>query len=424
MNHKKRILIVNNHSVKEDNSTGLTMRSIINFFNKEEVLEVYYYPITKDSGWDEIRSIKLKSNTKFIYNNISKFYKGKIKTDIKSKIIKDEINNKSSLYRNIKNIILAYDDFLEPNIDINQNALRIIDEFKPDVIYTLGASIFSLKLSYYFSVKFNIPIVLHHMDNWRETLYNNVLFMRYSRKKLMNTLEKVESRMNFGMTISDEMAHNYEQITNKNYMSLMHTVEIKNNYLEKKETPNVINFVYAGGLHLERWKALKEVESAILELNILNKQIYLNIFTKNSDKLNYEQLFDKNTVKFHDFLPHNEVHKIYDLADILIHVESFDPNIINFTKFSLSTKIPEYLASGHPILCYAPSSIASSKYIISSKSGLSVSDYKQLINAIKSLIEDKGLREKMGENGINTALKKHSQEYKNKIMRKVFEIGK
>jgi glycosyltransferase involved in cell wall biosynthesis len=422
MNNRKRVLIVNSHSIKENNSTGLTLRSIVDFFKNEDVLEVYYFPITKHSGWNEIQSLKLENNTKFIYNLITKVYKGKIKNDITEKIVEDEINNKPSLLKKTKNIILAYDDVLEPKIEYNQDILNKISEFKPEVVYTLGASIFSLNLAYYFSGKYNIPIVLHHMDNWRETTYSKLPFGRYPRKKLLHLLEKVESRMNYGMTISDEMASKYEQITGRNYLSLMHTVQIDNMSLRKTKIANTVNFAYAGGLHLERWKVLKDIEKAIKELKITNKKVCLNIFTTQSDKAKYEDQFDEYIVKFHDYLPHNEVYKIYDLADILVHVESFDPEIINFTKFSLSTKIPEYLASGRPILCYAPMNIASSKYILNSKSGLSVSNYTQLIDATKRLIEDENLREEMGKNGVDTALKKHSQEYKSKIMNKVFEL--
>lgn len=422
MKNRKRVLIINGYSIKEDNSTGLTLRSIVDHFNSEDVLEVYYFPITKNSGWNEIQSLRLDNKTKFIYNLITKVYKDKIKNEITGRIVEDEINNKPSLLKKTKNIILAFDDFLEPNIEYNQDILNKIREFNPEVVYTLGASIFSLNLAYYISVKYNIPIVLHHMDNWRETTYSKLPFARYPRKKLSHLLEKVESRMNYGMTISDEMASKYEQITGKNYLSLMHTVQIDNVSCRKSEIADTVNFVYAGGLHLERWKVLKDIEKAIKELKITNKKVCLNIFTTQSDKAKYEHQFDECMVKFHDFLPHNEVYKIYDLADILIHVESFDPEIINFTKFSLSTKIPEYLASGRPILCYAPMNIASSKYILETKSGLSVSNYTQLIDATKRLIEDENLREVMGENGISTALKKHSQEYKSKIMNKVFEL--
>lgn len=422
MSNSKRVLLINGHSIKENNSTGLTLRSIIDFFNSEDVMEVYYFQLLNNTGWNNIRSLKLASKTKPIYNLITRIYKGKIKSDITSRIVDSEISNKSSFLKQLKKIVLSFDDFLDPKIELNQDVLNEVEIFKPEVVYTLGASIFTLNLAYKFSILYDIPIVLHHMDNWRETTYSNIPFGKFTRKKLLQSLAKVESRMNYGMTISDEMADTYEQISGRKYLSLMHTVEVEQLKVNDNKPIDTVNLTYAGGLHLERWKVLKEIENALLEINPTEKRICLNIFTNQLDREKYEKQFNLDIVKFHNFLPHNEIHKIYDLSDILIHVESFDEEIVKFTKFSLSTKIPEYLAAGLPILCYAPENIASSRYITNSKSGFSVSEYGQLVYATKRLIEDKELRKEMGRNGVNTALKKHSQEYKNKTMKIVFEM--
>lgn len=419
---KKKILIVNSHSINVPNSTGITLRSIINFFNRDELLEVYYYPVTNNSVTNATFSLKLESKTKPLYNIISKLYKGKFKTNMTLKIVEDEIRNKPSLLNNIKKIILAYDDWLKPNIECNEELLEKVRKFSPDVVYTLGSSIFSLRLANYFSTSFEIPIVLHHMDNWRETTYSNSRLLKYPRIKLLEELDKVESKMNFGMTISEEMARAYEKLSGKKYLSLMHTVKPVNEPVELQNLNKIINLVYAGGLHLERWRALKQVEEAISEADFKNTEVNLVVFTKKNDKEKYEKQFDDKIVKFKDFLPHNEVLKIYEIADVLIHVESFDPKIVSFTKYSLSTKIPEYMASGRPILCFAPKMIASSNYIMESNCGISVSNYNDLVQAVEHLVDNKNLREHMGQCGIKKAHEKHSEEYKNGIMSVVFEI--
>ncbi|MHB8132455.1 MAG: glycosyltransferase family protein [Mobilitalea sp.] len=421
MNISKRVLIINNYSVNENNSTGLTLRSIINTFSKNNLFEIYYFPCTSITDLYDIQSYKLNSKTKLIYNLISKVYKGNIRGSISNLIVQDDIHNRKSKWRYIKKIVLAYDDFFEPRLKYNDDILIKIKEFNPEIIYTLGASIFSLNLSYLFSKKYNIPIVLHHMDNWRETTYKNLLFANLPRKKLIESLNNVESAMNYGLTISEEMASKYEQISNKKYLSLMHTVDVSKFQNNKLFESDIVNIVYAGGLHLDRWKVLKDVENVINQHTNKTYKIKLNIFTTNTDKLKYLQVYDKETTNFHDFLPYNEVYKIYELADILLHVESFDYDLIDFTKYSLSTKIPEYMASGKPILCYAPMYIASSKYITQSNCGISVSNKIELSNALLKLTEDKSLRFNMGKNGILTALKNHSQEYKEKIMKIVFE---
>lgn len=418
MTNKKKVLMINGHSIYENNSTSITLKSIIPYFEDENILELYYYPINNFNDDDcKIESIKLKDKTKYIYSIIRKLYKKDFKNVIDTKISDKEIQNKQSIIKIIKSFILAIDDFLPVNMRCNKSIIEYIDNYKPDIIYTLGSSIFVLDISLKLAKRYNIPIVLHFMDNWRETKYvGNKIFS----KRLTNKILEVESLMNYGMAISDEMAEYYTKVSNKEYVSLMNTVDHMNiKQIVDRDTRN-INITYAGGLHLERWKIFLEIETVIKTINSEGNNIKLNIFTKDSDKLKYEKIFDKDITKFHKFLPHDEVFKIYEMSDVLVHVESFDESLINFTRYSLSTKIPEYMASGRPIIYYGPKDIASSKYISKSKCGICVSNNNELIEALKIVCNDSKARNSMAMNGVKIAREKHSIEYKNKIMDKIF----
>ena len=48
---------------------------------------------------------------------------------------------------------------------------------------------------------------------------------------------------------------------------------------------------------------------------------------------------------------------------MLVHVESFDNKSRQLTKLSISTKIPEYLATGKPIIAIGPREVASLEYL-------------------------------------------------------------
>ncbi|AIF53697.1 glycosyltransferase [Pelosinus sp. UFO1] len=422
MKSQKRVLIINGHSAYENNSTSITIKSIISSFDSNTLLELYYYPINNYS--DEncvIKSIQLNSKTKWLYSLIRKVYTGKLKNEINNKIVNSEITNKVSNLHKVKNLLLAINDYLPIYMKYNKKEIELVDQFKPEIIYTLGSAIFPLEVSLFFSNKYNIPIVLHHMDNWRETKYNDSYLLRPCRNKLIKVLNSVESVMNCGMTISEEMADYYSKISKKKYVALMNTVPNLNISSQNKFENNQINIVYAGGLHLDRWKVLLDFENVIKKINREDKVIILHIFTKETDKEKYEKVFNKENTKFHDFMPHNKVFKIYEMADILIHVESFDAELIKFTKYSLSTKIPEYMSAGKPIICYAPKDIAVSKYVNKCNCGLSVSNTDELYNGIKVLLEDDILRKEMSKNGIRISAEKHSEEYKDKIIKEVLD---
>lgn len=420
MKSKKRVLLVNSQSLYENNSTSITLKSIISYFDKDSVLEVYYYPINNYNDDSlQVNTIQLNRKTKLLYSLIAKFYRGKLKNDVNNKIVNKEIQSGVSKLNKLKKIILAINDYLKVRMKYNKEQIALIDQFKPEIIYTLGSSILPLEISMYFSKRYSIPIVLHHMDNWRETAYNDSLLLKPCRNKLIKNINNVESAMRCGMTISEEMAEYYSRLSNKNYVSLMNTVP-KLNIKDQRKNEDEIHFVYAGGLHLNRWKVLLEFEKVINKFNKKDNFVKLVIYTKLEDRKKYEHIFDKSITKFYDYLPHNEVYKIYEMADILIHVESFDTDLIKFTKYSLSTKIPEYMSSGRPIICYAPSELAVYKYIKKNNCGISVSNNKELYNGLKLLLDNYSLREQMGESGKSVSAKKHSKEYMNHVMEKVF----
>lgn len=416
----KRILIINSHSIYEENATGITIRSILSTFSKESLLEVYYYPSKESKEHNKIKSIKLDKKTKVLDSWLRRSIKTEFKEKVNKNIIKSDKRERKSFMKSIKALLLATIDYFPINMKYNKNQITQIDKFRPEIIYTLGSAILPLEVSLFFSERYDIPIVLHHMDNWRETKYSENILMKPSKIKLLNNLKNVENNMDFGMTISDDMANYYNSVSDSKYISLMHVVsEMK---IQKKNDEKIINIVYAGGLHLNRWKVLIKFERVLQKIVAEGFRVRLSIYTKDTDRFSYEDMFSKSITSFFDFLPYNEVYRIYEVADILIHVESFEEEIVKFTQYSLSTKIPEYMSTGIPIICYAPSNIAVSNYVTKNNFGFSVSSQKDLYDSLKKLISNKNLRNEMGNNGKNIAKIKHSEIYKDAVIRKVFKL--
>ena len=87
------------------------------------------------------------------------------------------------------------------------------------------------------------------------------------------------------------------------------------------------------------------------------------------------------------------VEKPKQKADILLHVESFDKKAIASTKYSFSTKIPEYLSAGKCVFAVGPSNVASIKYL--SQFSCVSNENDDIYNELLNLINDNDLRNKI-----------------------------
>ena len=178
--------------------------------------------------------------------------------------------------------------------------------------------------------------------------------------------------------------------------------------------------VYAGGLHYNRWKVLAEVANALKEINASGKaQCFLKIYS--SQKISPEitkQLTVENAAAFMGGASASAIADIYAAADVLLHVESFDKKAIAATKYSFSTKIPEYLSAGKCVLAVGPAEVASIQYL--TEFACAVTDEQTLPEALMTIIGDDAYRrtvemncEKQYEKDFS---KKKQEEFLNHIL--------
>ena len=71
----------------------------------------------------------------------------------------------------------------------------------------------------------------------------------------------------------------------------------------------------------------------------------------------------------------------------------------------MSTKIPQYMAAGRPLLCYGPGEVASMRFVADNECGLVIGSQAQskLVAALRRIVQDAGLRKRLGTNAWTTA---------------------
>lgn len=397
----RRVLIINEHSLNHNNATAITMRSLWADWSKDSIFELCYVEYTTNV-FSLSHSILLNRGV------LNKVKNSKAGNTINSSIKNNSTQNitiQGKLLKSLRDTVIAYE--LTKSGHVDKTILSQIDVFRPEVIYTLGGSSGVLKCAFKLSIRYNIPIVLHFMDNWIEHMQNenNMLFKPF-RKSLNFWLNKCIERGKLAITISDSMADAYSEIYPQiEFVPLMNAVDVDSLLCKPKnayKAPFV--FTYAGGLHLDRWKSLLEVGKAIKENDI---DAVLRVYTS-SDLQPIENCFIGLPVEFFPAVDHDCIRELFYESDCLVHTESTNQDYLMYNKYSISTKIPEYLASGRLMLFYGPRSLGLYKYLDHNNVAALADNYVDLKSLINNIYLHKDSYDNIISNAINLAREKHN----------------
>jgi len=123
-----------------------------------------------------------------------------------------------------------------------------------------------------------------------------------------------------------------------------------------------------------------------------------------------------------DEVPDNDqgMAELLGSADLLFLPVDFTPKSINRMRYSIFAKIPVYMASGTPILCFGPPGIASIEYAIKEKWCYLVNknDKDTLKKALIVLIEDSNLRNTISK----TAYRVVRKDFEASKIRELFRV--
>jgi len=124
---------------------------------------------------------------------------------------------------------------------------------------------------------------------------------------------------------------------------------------------------YVGGLHLGRPDVVHTIAMALDGRTSHGRAWVLELFVPPAD-IEIARGLERNlvSVRYGGTLSPNQVAQTLVDADALAFVESPLANISRFTRLSVSTKVPQYLASGRPVLVVGPEDQGSVKTLVRS----------------------------------------------------------
>ena len=277
---------------------------------------------------------------------------------------------KSSLYFKLKEIFILilntlgiYEIFFQQNV--SNELLQWIKAIKPDIIYFQPSTIQNIKFLNELHNITKIPYVIHVMDNFLE-INTHIKELKGKNKLLVHQIiEELIKKSNLCLGICDEMSAQYGKRFNRVFYSFQHAVDNKfwyKNYIVRRD-PEPFVILYAGRISMGTINSLFLLAKSIdncnsdhacnFEFQIQTTSLVPNLLRKFS---RYK------CVNIHNAVPYNSLPERYTDADLLVLPMDFDKKSLNYIKYSMPTKVPEYLISGVPIFVLANEITALYKY--------------------------------------------------------------
>ncbi len=279
----------------------------------------------------------------------------------------------------------------------NWNTSRLekwLDMTPPDIVFFCGGdSAFAYDIAIHIRNKYNSKSILYITDDYilpRRKI--NVLWWirrRITQKKIKTFLDGC----NLFITISEEMRSKYKDIFGVDSFVSMNIPDNLKTDSGKVNDNEKITLVYAGNLFYGRYKTLNLLAKAIREYNSLNnpRKVVLKIYTVfEPSKKEIRFLNIRNASEYCGHLDRDELKRVLNDCDIPVHVESFQNASIESTRFSISTKISDYLSLSKPILAIGPSQISSMRYL--DDCAFCITDPSNVFERFSKFVNDVGLR--------------------------------
>ena len=240
----------------------------------------------------------------------------------------------------------------------NRRLGKWLDSVRPHVVFFVaGGGIFSYRLVLKLAREREIPVIVYFTDDY--LIYPcGGFFPRLYQAGLRSIARKVVNHASFCFAIGESMANEYRELFGKEFSWIMNC-SMFDGLAPVSFSKNVLQISYFGGLHFQRWEALSKLGRILKRLKKRGLLSRLNVYSASVITEEMREAFLDSEICFKGGVFGKDLNREVEVADVLVHVESDDPEVLQNTRLSVSTKIPEYLSSGRLVLGFGPLNVAS-----------------------------------------------------------------
>lgn len=284
---------------------------------------------------------------------------------------------------------------------------RWLDEFNPECVFlAFSNDYFIPHIALYVARRYNIPIVSCIGDDYYFNVRRSINPLYHLYKQTYRKLiDKVLVWPGSAMYISDKIRDKYntEFGLDGETVYLASTIQRKPFSIINTEHPVI---TYFGNIRMGRNNSLNDIGYALGEIN---PNYILEVYSNEQDEIYYSVFNDNPNVKFMGSVPYSQVQKRMAESDITVIVEGLTEHDINLSRYSLSTKAADALASGASILTYGSLESGIIDYMRSTEASVVCTRKEDLVGSVKRLMADTDLQKRHYDQAIVMTEKHHNR---------------
>lgn len=294
-----------------------------------------------------------------------------------------------------------------------------LEEFNPECVFlSFSDDFFIPEIALYVAEKFDIPIVSSIGDDY----YFNTKFSlspayHIYKSKYRKLIRKVFAHKGSAIYIGNKIRDKYNKEFDLRGETVYLTSEVKRKEFKEinKENPLIC---YFGNIRMGRNNSLSDIATA---LGKINPSYMLNVYSNETEDKYLDVLLKNPNVKYNGSIPYEEVKRLNTESDIVVMVEGFAKANIDRSRYSLSTKAADSLASGSNMLVYGSMECGLIEYMASTNAAAVCTSKDALEGVIRKFIDDTEYQKKNYETAIKVSLENHVLESSTAIFTGVVE---
>ncbi len=292
---------------------------------------------------------------------------------------------------------------------------RWIDDFAPEIVLVMvGGSSFIPNIALRIAKKRRLPLVIYNTESYyfdRPQKGDGLLYRLY-RAESNRAFRKLMAYSSHEIYLNDALNQLYETAFGKRGTVIYQSTTVKPSPRPLNDPPI---FSYAGNLGLKRHRSLIEIARA---LQSISSDYALDVYG-GADDTTTNELNMEAGIRFHSRVPYEQVVRVIENSDFLLHTESFDPTVYEKLRTAFTAKIGDSLASGRCFVVYAPEPLACVEYLKRHDCACVITDPDTLHERLSQLINDEPLQQRYIQNALATASRNHNTVCNAETMREI-----